>query len=378
MVGKSERTASLHDSLESRLKERVKELTALHAMARLLQAGDRPLDQVMQEVVALIPGAWQYPECTEGCITLADRSWKTPGFRRSAWGQVEEFTLRNDQKGKVEVVYTTAQPRLDEGPFLREERDLIRSLADMLQAFLQHHLDDEAICAANEKLEDQVAERTASLRRLTNELCLTEERERRRIAEDLHDHLGQGLALMKIKLRNLRGDTVFEGHDGAINELLALCDQSIRYTRNLTFELSPPVLYELGLGAALDWLAEDTSQKHGLKVEVSREGREIIPDQLRVMLWKSGRELLHNAIKHADCKVVHIKLEVAKGQVLLEVTDDGRGFDCDRARRQAGDGYGLFSIEERLGQLGGAMTIITEPERGTTVRLAAPTGESNP
>ena len=368
----------MHESLEWRLRERVKELTALHAMARLLQDGDRPLEEVMQDVVGLIPGAWQYPECTVGCITLDGRTWQTPGWRRSAWTQAEEFILRDGRKGLVEVGYTAARPALDEGPFLSEERDLIRSLADLLRFFLQHRQDDAEIFAANERLEEQVAERTASLRRLASELCLAEERERRQIAEHLHDHLGQGLALMKIRLRKLRGDAVFGGHDQAMNDLLSLCDQAIRYTRDLTFELSPPVLYELGLGPALEWLAEDTERKHKLKVRFKEKGREDIPAQLRVMLWKSTRELLHNVIKHAGAGKVSIRLENAPGRVNLEVQDDGHGFDCDLARQEAGQGFGLFSIEERLRQLGGVMNITTGPGLGTCVRLEAPTGECAP
>ena len=368
----------MHESLEWRLRERVKELTALHAMARLLQGGERPLDEVMQEVVGLIPDAWQYPECTEGAITLGDERWQTPGFRRSAWSQVEEFTLRDGRLGRVEVVYTQVRPTVDEGPFLAEERNLVRSLADMLQVFVQHRQDDQAICAANERLEEQVSDRTASLRRLANQLCLTEERERRDIAENLHDHLGQGLALMKMRLRGLRGDAVFGGHDRALNELLGLCDQAIRYTRDLTFELSPPVLYELGLGPALEWLAEDVSHKHQLQVSFQEKGRQDIPIPLRIMLWKSCRELLHNVVKHAEARQVQIKLDSSSAGVSLGVRDDGRGFDCPQARREAGEGFGLFSIEERLRQLGGVMRIITGPGQGTHVLLEAPTREQAP
>ncbi len=169
----------------------------------------------------------------------------------------------------------------------------------MLRAYFQHRRDDAAILAANERLERQVADRTASLRRLAAEVCLAEERERRRIAADLHDHLGQALALMKMRLQNLRGDAVLGGHGSTLDELVALSDQAIRYTRSLTFDLSPPVLYELGLGPALEWLGEDLARRHGLKVAVRDRARLALPDDLKVMLWKSARELLHNVVKHA-------------------------------------------------------------------------------
>jgi signal transduction histidine kinase len=359
----------MRDSVQHRLQERVKELTALHRAARLLQDTDRPLDALMPEVAALLPPAWQYPEATEGRIALDGRTWATPGFRESPWSQAETFRLRDGTAGAVEVVYTSEQPTLDEGPFLAEERELIRSLADMLRTHCQHRADDAAILAANERLERQVAERTASLRRLASEVCLAEERERRQIAENLHDHLGQGLALIKLRLQRLRGDAVFTGHDSALDELVELSDQAIRYTRGLTFELSPPVLYELGLGAALDWLGEQVGRKHGLKVKVRDRGCAALPDEVKVMLWKSARELLHNVVKHADARRVDIELSGEGGRVALEVADDGRGFDFDRARREAGAGFGLFSIEERLHQLGGRVTVDTAPGRGTRIRL---------
>lgn len=360
------------DSIQARLVERVKELTALHRMARLLQDTDRPLADVMVEVVSLLPAAWQYPEITEACITWGDARWSTPGFRDTPWRQSGEFRAGDGPVGRVDVVYTAEKPREDEGPFLNEERDLLRSLADMLAAFLQHRLDDAAILASHDRLEQEVAARTASLRRLASEVCLAEERERRRIAENLHDHLGQGLALMKIRLQRLRGDAVLGGHDRALDELVSLSDQAIRYTRDLTFELSPPVLYELGLGAALDWLGDETRRKHGLKVKVKAGTRIALPDDLLVMLWKSARELVHNVVKYAGAGKLILTLNERDGRVRLTVEDDGGGFDFDAARGRNGGGFGLFSIEERLGQMGGGMTVDSRPGRGTKVELDAP------
>jgi signal transduction histidine kinase len=360
------------ESLQHRLQERVKELTALHRTARLLQDTTSPLDEVMPQVVALLPPAWMHADVAVGCIRCGDQGWSTPGFRETEWLQREEFRLRDGTSGDVTVAYLEARTDAVEGPFLAEERDLIRSLAELLRACFQHRADDAALVAANESLERQVAERTASLRRLASEACLAEERERRRIAEDLHDHLGQALALIGIRLRHLRGDAMFGGHGGALEELVALSDQAIRYTRGLTFELSPPILYELGLGPALEWLGEDTARRHGLRVKVRGRARQPLPDDLKVMLWKSARELLHNVIKHAGARAIEVTLEVRDDVVTLTVGDDGNG--CDPAQARAGDGarFGLFSIEERLRQLGGSMDVDTAPGRGMRVSLSAP------
>jgi signal transduction histidine kinase len=361
----------MSDSVQHSLQERVKELTALHRTARLLQDSSRPLDEVMPAVAALLPPAWQFPDLAAGRISCRSQAWATPGFRETPWRQAETFALRNGEPGTVEVCYLAAPSSAADAIFLPEERDLIRSLADMLRAAFQHRDDDAAIVAANERLERQVAERTASLRRLASQVCLAEERERRQIAEDLHDHLGQGLALIKLRLQRLRGDAVLGGHGDALGELVSLSDQAIRYTRGLTFELSPPVLYELGLGPALDWLGEQTALKHGLQVKVHDRCGLALPDDLKVMFWKSARELLHNVVKHAEAKKVTLTLADQDGCVLLTVDDDGRGFDFAGVQPVAGDRFGLFSIAERLGQLGGRMQVDTSVGGGTRVRLEA-------
>nr|MEE4269352.1 ATP-binding protein [Candidatus Krumholzibacteria bacterium] len=366
------------DSLQHHLQERVKELTALHSTARLLQNAAADLDEVMPQVAALIPPAWQFPLSTECRLTWGQRRWATGGFRETPWQQIETITLRGGEPACMTVVYTVEHPAADEGPFLNEERELIRSLADMIRAFLQHRLDDQAILEANSRLEKQVQDRTADLRRLSRELCLAEERERRRIAEDLHDHLGQGLALIKMRLQELRGNSALSGHNPALAGLVTLSDQAIRYTRGLTFELSPPVLYELGLGPALDWLGENLQRKHGLKVKVIEKGSRDLADTARILLWKCCRELTHNVVKHAQARKMTIQLEYGEDHVHLVISDDGVGFDYADFKTNNRDHFGLFAIEERLRDLGGCLAIESTPGHGCRITLEVPLTEGSP
>lgn len=360
------------DSIQHHLQERVKELTALHSTARLLQNTADDLDQVLPAVVDLVPPAWQYPLVTECRLEWGRQRWATEGFRETEWFQEEAIPLRDAPTARLTVVYTTAQPEADEGPFLKEERELIRSLADMLRAYFQHRCDDAAILAANSALEQQVQDRTADLRRLSRELCLAEERERRHLAEDLHDHLGQGLALIKIKLQELRGDSALGGHNRALDNLVALSDQAIRYTRGLTFELSPPVLYELGLGPALEWLGESLERKHGLKVKVKDHGSGELDDTIKVMLWKCCRELTHNVVKHAQAKKLDIALKADQDQITVTVQDNGVGFDHATVKQRTAHHFGLFSIEERLRDLGGTLVVDSTSGQGSCIRLTIP------
>ena len=229
---------------------------------------------------------------------------------------------------------------------------------------------------AGQKTDGQrIREYQEQLRTLALELSLTEERERRAIAADLHDHIGQALAVMRMKLVTLQGNAVFSGMEGDLAAIRKLLEQTIAYTRTLTFEISPPILYDLGLSAALEWLGEEFERKHGLKVMMhSGEGLERLEDQVRIILFKSVRELLMNVVKHAGVKRVTVSVDQVGGTVTLVVGDDGAGFDASESGGRTGlnGGFGLFSIRERMHFLGGGLHVDSAPGRGTQVTLTIP------
>jgi two-component system, NarL family, sensor kinase len=369
------------DELLHKLQERVKELTALHGTARILQDQTKSASDVMREVAALLPPAWQYPEVAAARIRFERLEERTAGFRETEWRQVAPFVVRGGQSGEIEICYLEPRPASDEGPFLKEERDLIESLAEMLRFYFQHLLADESLLRAHAELEQAVAARTAelretnaSLRRLASELSLAEARERKKIAEDVHDHIGQALAFIKMSVQQFRGNAMFCGFEDKIDEIAALLDQTIQYVRNLTFEISPPVLYEIGLEAAIDGLAERFRKKHGLAVraetapEIGPLGSDVV-----VLLYKSVQELLTNVMKHARATSVVIRIEREGDFIRVEVEDDGCGFDAGAlASCGAGDHFGLFNIRERVQYLGGGMEIRSAPGRGTVVVLVTP------
>jgi two-component system NarL family sensor kinase len=369
------------DDLLHKLQERVKELTALHGTARILQDQTKSAPEVMREVVSLMPPAWQYPEVAAARIRFDRFEASTAGFRESEWKQVASFVVRGGQSGEIAVCYLEPRPQADEGPFLREERDLIESMAEMLRFYFEHLLVDEDLLRAHAELERAVAARTAelretnaSLRRLASELSLAEARERKKIAEDLHDHIGQALAFITMNIQQFRGNAVFCGFEDKIDEIATLLDQTIQYTRNLTFEISPPALYELGLEAAIDGLAERFRKKHGLAVRAETD-RAIGPlgSDVVVLLYKSVQELLTNVMKHAGAERSAIRIGREGDLIRVEVEDDGCGFNVDALQASgAGDHFGLFNIRERIQYLGGDMEIRSTPGSGTTVVLSAP------
>ncbi|MBL0060896.1 MAG: hypothetical protein IPP40_05250 [bacterium] len=249
-----------------KLQERVKELTALHKTARLLQDDDRSMRDVLRDVVALLPAAWQYPEIAAARICFRNVDESSSGFQTTPWIQSAKFTPLLGEDGILQIVYLEERPTEDEGPFLAEERELVDSVAEMLRSYVQHKL-------ANENLELQVQERTSELRRLATELSLAEARKNREIAVDLHDHVIQEFAFIKLRAQQFRGDAVFCGFENRFDEIIALIERAIQFTRRLTFEISTPILYELGLSAALEWLAEHYEQHHKLSTKVKPQSR---------------------------------------------------------------------------------------------------------
>lgn len=209
------------------------------------------------------------------------------------------------------------------------------------------------------------------LRELALELTTAEERQRRRIAEDLHDGVSQALAAASFRLKHL-GPELEGGAQEEVKRLARLLDQSLADIRSLTFEISPPVLYDYGLSAALEWLAEQAARRHGRSVEYQGEAVEPRLDADRqVSLYRACQELLVNVAKHARTDRARVYLSCRKGMVRLTVVDEGRGFDPGLLEARRG-GFGLFSIRERLEPLGGDMQVDSAPGRGTRITLRLP------
>jgi two-component system CheB/CheR fusion protein len=222
-------------------------------------------------------------------------------------------------------------------------------------------------------LEERVEERTKQLRALAFELTRTEEIERQAIARDLHDGLGQLLAVAKLRLGKLKGNggsAEFERVAAEVEELIGRAEST---TRSLAFQLSPAVLYELGLVPALQWLAEDLAKTYGLSVELSDDG---VPKPLsqtsRTVVFRAVRELLINIVKHAGVQKAHVETRRVGGQIEVEVSDDGRGFAGNRIDGHSRTGFGLTTVRERLSFIGGNVTISSRPGNGTEIRFTAP------
>ena len=217
--------------------------------------------------------------------------------------------------------------------------------------------------------------RSPTHRCLVPQLAIARERERRRIAAGLHDGVGQLLAIARVKLGKLMQTEARDEVAAQAAEIGALVDRAIRETRSLTFELSSPVLHELGLVAAVESLCEQLGKESGVRfsVEVNTELGSL-SEELRILLFQAVRELCANVVKHARAPHADVYLHADPDRLWIVVDDAGKGFDSSRPAPtfdQKG-GFGLFAIREMSSHVGGSFEIESAPGGGTLAVLSVP------
>ena len=261
----------------------------------------------------------------------------------------------------------------------RQMEEALRKSRDELEQRVEERTGEWQ--AANARLQGEVAERQRTeeqlhvyqreLRSLAAALVLAEERERRRIATGLHDHIGQSLALTQLRLGALRAALSSAELVDEMDQVRQDVDHMLQDVRSLTFELSPPILYELGLVAAVEWLAEHFQKQHGLCVRVEDDGQpKPLEEEVRVLLFRAVRELLVNVVKHAGVSQARVILRRDGKGIGIVVEDAGVGFD--RVESSEPRKFGLFSIRDRLDLLGGSFRVEAAPDQGARVELVAP------
>ncbi len=262
-----------------------------------------------------------------------------------------------------------------------ELQALTRSLEEELRA---RQRAENALQCLNVELERRIEERTRDLvashgrlRALASELSLTEQRERKRLAAELHDHLAQMLVLCRLKLGqykrlagpDLRRPDVIKDLEGVLGEALA-------YTRTMVADLAPPVLHDFGLPTALKWLSEYMARyEMTVRVECEELPDLTLAEDDAVLLFQSARELVMNCRKHAGVQEAAVSLRRIDGRLVLQVTDQGKGFDLSAmtaSTEEPATRFGLFSIRERMWAIGGSFEVDSAPGRGTTATLAVP------
>jgi PAS domain S-box-containing protein len=290
-------------------------------------------------------------------------------------------------KDEVKEIFDKVLSKQANGPEYHENLVLTKNGEERLIAWHNTVLRDDkgeviATLSSGEDIterkqaEGKLLEDRVKLKSLASQLTLAEERERRRIAAELHDKISQSIVISKMKLDRLRNNFGSDDSAKVMEEVCILLGEVIVDIRSLTFELSSPILHELGLEAAVAaWLAEEIEQKHGIAVEFE-EDKEPKPldDETKALLFRNVRELLINVVKHSRATKVKVSIRRVGNQINIGIEDNGIGFiPADvTAKAVRNGGFGLFSIQERLEELGGCLEIMSEPGHGCRVVMTTP------
>ncbi|MEN6493617.1 MAG: PAS domain S-box protein [Thermoguttaceae bacterium] len=289
-------------------------------------------------------------------------------------GEELEFRIRRSD-GAERWIGLHCQPILDNGRLsglcgvnrditARKQRELefLR-----LNASLRRQRDDAMAVAEH---------RARQLRELNWELSQVEQRERRNLAQTLHDHLQQMLVAARLKLSLLGRHLHDELTQRLVQQLDGLLNDGITETRSLTTRLATPVLYELGLGASFQWLAKHMEQTFGLHVELTLDPTaEAAAEDARVLVFQAVREMLFNVVKHAQVDTACVELKRLEGERIgVVISDSGKGFVPAASSPSAfgSQGFGLANVSQRLELMGARVDIDSAPGRGTRITIDAP------
>ncbi|MGB5275614.1 MAG: PAS domain S-box protein [Gammaproteobacteria bacterium] len=248
---------------------------------------------------------------------------------------------------------------------LRDEAEQPQWLVSVIEDISERKRTEQAVLDYQRRLKETAAE-----------LARTEERERRKIAAELHDNLGQSLAVLRMQLAAAKQQSSGRKVGAILDEVSDSLRDAIKDTRRIISELSSPLLDELGLTAAVsEWLGEKIEGRFGLQTRFSDDGEpKPLSEDSKTVLYSSVRELLMNVVKHAGAHRVSVKLQRINTSIRIIVEDDGKGLADARApaKKPAEAGFGLFIVEERMNAIGGSLELESLPGNGVRATLVAP------
>lgn len=361
--------------LVKELCDRVKEMTALHRVAEILRDGERTTAAILCEVASVLPAAWQHPEITAARAAFADLEFSTPNFRPTQWKLSKTFVTSGGRQGLVEVVYLEERPVAAEGPFLAEERSLIRSVAEMLRSHFEHRRAEEAL-----------AQRAAELARSNAEL----EQFAYVASHDLQEPLRMVASYTALLARrykdrlDAKADRYISYAVEGATRMNALIDDLLAYSRvDRRGGQFGPTSSEKAVNCALA----------NIQVAIRESGAVVTRDPLptvvadHLQLTQVFQNLLGNAIKFhgPEPPRIRISAEQRDKQWVFSVQDNGIGISPDHrdrvfvmfqrlhARgRYPGTGMGLAICKKIIERHNGRIWVESEPGKGSTFCFSLP------
>jgi PAS domain S-box-containing protein len=326
-------------------------------------------------------GSWEWDPAS-GRVAWSDEMYAIYGVTTQDFRPSFESYLERVHPGdRARAAATVAHALMDNRAFSMDERIVrpdgsvrhLRSHGEVVRD--EHGRALKMVGACMDVTEQKMAE--AALRALTRRLVQAEEAERRRIARELHDRVGQNLSALNINLDILLGRLAEGELRRRLEDSLKLVDATLQSIENVMADLRPALLDEYGLAAAIEWYGREYAERTGIQVEVTAvqadvaaaQGAAGLPGDASVALFRIAQEALNNAAKHSAAKRITVELEERGGELVLSISDDGKGFDPANAPRGR---WGMTTMRERAEAAGGRLTVDSVPGKGTTVRATLP------
>lgn len=361
----------MNDVNESKaLAERLKELNCLTTISAILANRNLSSEDVFSGVLEELCGAFMFPDVVTARIQVGELvlySGESNLIPDPAVQMTRKFVVKGNGVGELCFAYPADSD--SEYMFLPEEQILVESVVSRLVDYIEF-----------KQVERELVLYRDQLRSLAAELTMAEDRERRQISLCLHDRIGQLLAVVKLRLESLEEDSSEVEVRTRIDSACQLLRRAIEETRSLTFEISPPILHDLGFYSAIEWLCDHFRNELGLDVRLSSSYVSVdVAEAIQMMVFRATWELLTNVTKHSGSQTAIVSVCVVKGRLRVSVTDYGIGFDPVTAGKMVSreGGFGLFSIRERFLWAGGQMTIVSERGKGTTVTIEVPVSDES-
>jgi PAS domain S-box-containing protein len=357
---------------ENELSGRVKELNCLYGISKLNEQPDLTLDAIFQGTVDLVAGALQFPEIAVARIRFENQDYKTANFIETPWRLIHEIATDRQPKGTLEIGYLEERPETDRGPFFEDEFRLLKAVSEGVGKIIQRKRTQWQLKRSKEKL-----------RFLASRLLAAQERERKRISMELHDDLGQRLTVLKLQIRSIvdRLGSDREKLASECEKVLQHVTETIEQVRRISHDLSPSIIHDLGLSAALGYLFEDFAAHSGVKIF----GR--IPNidahfsqETAVIIYRIFQETITNVDRHSKAEKVSIDIQTREYNVLFVLEDNGSGFCMDKVAASVGPGQkglGLAAMDERIRMIDGQLEISSRENNGTRIAFTVPIANRN-
>ena len=335
--------------LMAHLADRNKELNCLYAVSKLISDEHNSIESILQEAVELIPGSWQYPEIACARIKCSFGEFISANFQESDWELIAPITANNEDAGTIEVFYSVEKPERFEGPFLKEERNLIDALGELLGNMLNVKGTEQKIIAT---------------------IMDTEDRERRRISKEIHDSLGQTLSAIALNMDMVDKeiDLLSGKQQDRFKKIAALVNEAVAESRNIAHNLMPSTLNDFGYALAVENMLDSLEGVTDTQFKFySNYAPGLLDQTIELGLYRITQEAVNNSIKHSKAKSVTIQLMCYPDIVILTIEDDGEGFDLKNTNEISR--FGLNSMENRARSINAEFSIDSEQGKGTVITL---------